>query len=176
LVVQLSPRGEFVESGASDGETDDPRVGRQPVLFLRPRTLGFAAAIEAVLEDLRNRNDLPWSLLNIVGLEPPPPDVDGSDGSGSRPQENADILLSKPANPEQIRIARQLEHSGGVLVQGPPGTGKTYTIGNLVGPLLAEGKSVLVTSHTTKALRMVRSQIVPELRSLGVSLLENDLD
>ncbi len=35
---------------------------------------------------------------------------------------------------------------------------------------------MLVTSHTTKALRMVRSQIVPELRSLAVSLLENDLD
>jgi very-short-patch-repair endonuclease/cellulose biosynthesis protein BcsQ len=176
LVVQLSPRGEFVESGAPEGETDNPRVGRQPVLFLRPRTLGFAAAIEAVLEDLRNRNDLPWSLLNIVGLEPPPPDLEGTDRLSTRSPEDADILLSKTANPEQLRIARRLEHSGGVLVQGPPGTGKTYTIGNLIGHLLAEGKSVLVTSHTTKALRMVRSQIVPELRSLGVSLLENDLD
>jgi very-short-patch-repair endonuclease len=175
LVVQLSPRGEFVESGAPEGETDDPRIGRQSVLFLRHRTLGFAAAIEAVLEDLRGRNDLPWSLLNIVGLEPPPPDVAGQECLGPR-LPDAEILLSKPANPEQIRIARQLEHSGGVLVQGPPGTGKTYTIGNLVGHLLAEGKSVLVTSHTTKALRMVRSQIVPELRSLAVSLLENDLD
>jgi very-short-patch-repair endonuclease len=175
LVVQLSPRGEFVESGAPEGETDDPRIGRQSVLFLRHRTLGFAAAIEAVLEDLRGRNDLPWSLLNIVGLEPPPPDVEGQECLGPR-LPDAEILLSKPANPEQIRIARQLEHSGGVLVQGPPGTGKTYTIGNLVGHLLAEGKSVLVTSHTTKALRMVRSQIVPELRSLAVSLLENDLD
>ena len=176
MVVQLSPRGEFIDSGAPEGETGDPRIGRQPVLFLRPRTLGFAAAIEAVLEDLRNRNDLPWSLLNIVGLEPPPPDVEGLDSLGPRPPEDTEILLSKPANPEQIRIARQLEHSGGVLVQGPPGTGKTYTIGNLIGHLLAEGKSVLVTSHTTKALRMVRSQIVPELRSLAVSLLENDLD
>jgi very-short-patch-repair endonuclease len=176
LVIQLSPRGEFVESGAPEGETDNPRVGRQPVLFLRPRTLGFAAAIEAVLEDLRNRNDLPWSLLNIVGLEPPPPDLENTDRPGTRSPEDADILLSKTANPEQLRIARRLEHSGGVLVQGPPGTGKTYTIGNLIGHLLAEGKSVLVTSHTTKALRMVRSQIVPELRSLGVSLLENDLD
>src|SRR5580693_5781593 len=174
LVVQLSPRGEFVESGAPEGEADDPRIGREPVLFLRSRTLGFAAAIEAVLEDLRGRNDLPWSLLNIVGLEPPP-DVDGQECPGPR-LPDAEILLSKPANPEQIRIARQLEHAGGVLVQGPPGTGKTYTIGNLVGHLLAEGKSVLVTSHTTKALRMVRSQIVPELRSLAVSLLENDLD
>jgi very-short-patch-repair endonuclease len=176
MVVQLSPRGEFVASGAPEGETDDPKIGRQPVLFLRPRTLGFAAAIEAILQDLRNRNDLPWSLLNIVGLEPPAPDLEGHDCLGTRPAQEPDILLSKPANPEQIRIARQLEHSGGVLVQGPPGTGKTYTIGNLIGHLLAEGKSVLVTSHTTKALRMVRSQIVPELRSLGVSLLENDLD
>jgi hypothetical protein len=174
LVIQLSPRGEFVASGAPQGETDDPRVGRQPVLFLRPRTLGFAAAIEAVLEDLRSRNDLPWSLLNVVGLEPPVPEADVD--NRSRPLEDADILLTKPANPEQIRIARRIEHSGGVLVQGPPGTGKTYTIGNLIGHLLAQGKSVLVTSHTTKALRMVRSQIVPELRSLSVSLLENDLD
>src|SRR5438093_10076125 len=87
-----------------------------------------------------------------------------------------DVLLSKPANPEQIRIARQLEEHGGVLVQGPPGTGKTHTIGNLIGHLLAQGKSVLVTSHTTKALRMVRHHIVPELRPLCVSVVESDLD
>jgi very-short-patch-repair endonuclease len=176
MVVQLSPRGEFVVSGAPEGETDNPRVGRQAVLFLRPRTLGFAAAIEAVLEDLRSRDDLPWSLLNVVGLEPPVPEADAADTSFTRPSDGTDILLTKPANPEQIRIARRIEQSGGVLVQGPPGTGKTYTIGNLIGHLLAQGKSVLVTSHTTKALRMVRSQIVPELRSLSVSLLENDLD
>src|SRR5262249_21463438 len=91
-------------------------------------------------------------------------------------QTETEVLLSKPANPEQIRIAQQLEEHGGVLVQGHPGTGKTHTIGNLVGHLLAQGKSVLVTSHTTKALRMVRHHIVPELRPLCVSVLENDLD
>jgi very-short-patch-repair endonuclease len=176
LVVQLSPRGEFIEPGAPEGETENPRVGRQPVIFLRARTLGFAAAIEAVLEDLRSRDDLPWSLLNIVGLEPPPTEEENLDRSRDLDKADADILLSKPANPEQVRIARRTERAGGVLVQGPPGTGKTYTIGNLIGHLLAEGKSVLVTSHTTKALRMVRSQIVLELRSLSVSLLESDLD
>src|SRR5262249_7956423 len=41
---------------------------------------------------------------------------------------------------------------------------------------LAQGKSVLVTSHTTKALRMVRHHIVPALRPLCVSVLESDLD
>jgi very-short-patch-repair endonuclease len=175
LVVQLSPRGEFLEgrpSSPQGPESNDPCVGRDPVLFLRARTLGFAAAIEGILVDLRTREDLPWSLLNIVGEESPIPNT-SSNGS---PRPDAEVLLSKPANPEQIRIAQQLEELGGVLVQGPPGTGKTHTIGNLVGHLLAQGKSVLVTSHTTKALRMVRHHIVPELRPLCVSVLESDLD
>jgi very-short-patch-repair endonuclease len=176
LVVQLSPRGEFVEGGAADGETDDPRIGRSPVIFLRARTLGFAAAIEAIIEDLRNREDLPWSLLNIVGLEPPI----AADQDKSEPPTTTDtapdVLLSKPANPEQIRIAQCTTATGATLVQGPPGTGKTHTIGNLIGHLLAQGKSVLVTSHTTKALRMVRSQVESKLRPLCVSVLESDLD
>jgi very-short-patch-repair endonuclease len=177
LVVQLSPRGELLEDHAPAGETNDPRIGRDPILFLRARTLGFAAAIEGILADLRTREDLPWSLLNIVGEESPIPDTGETDPSANRYSEaDAEVLLSKPANPEQIRIARQLEEYGGVLVQGPPGTGKTHTIGNLIGHLLAQGKSVLVTSHTTKALRMVRHHIVPELRPLCVSLLESDLD
>ncbi len=177
MVVQLSPRGEFLEERAPSGEGHDPSIGRDPILFLRARNLGFAAAIEGILADLRTREDLPWSLLNIVGEELPiaEPEQAEPSSNGSLPSET-EVLLSKPANPEQIRIAQQLEEHGGVLVQGPPGTGKTHTIGNLVGHLLAQGKSVLVTSHTTKALRMVRHHIVPELRPLCVSVLESDLD
>ncbi|HEV7968091.1 MAG TPA: AAA domain-containing protein [Candidatus Acidoferrales bacterium] len=176
LVVQLSPRGEFLEDQAPNKEAIDPCIGRNPVLFLRARTLGFAAAIEGILADLRTREDLPWSLLNIVGEESPVSEVGNAESLLNEPHADGDVLLSKPANPEQIRIAQQLEEHGGVLVQGPPGTGKTHTIGNLVGHLLAQGKSVLVTSHTTKALRMVRHHIVPELRPLCVSVLESDLD
>jgi very-short-patch-repair endonuclease len=177
LAVLLSPRGEFLEDRAPDAEGNDPCIGRDPVLFLRARTLGFAAAIEGILADLRTREDLPWSLLNIVGEESPISDtVDAHPSANGSAPPDSEVLLSKPANPEQIRIAQQLEQHGGVLVQGPPGTGKTHTIGNLVGHLLAQGKSVLVTSHTTKALRMVRHHIVPELRPLCVSVLESDLD
>ncbi|HEX9345400.1 MAG TPA: AAA domain-containing protein, partial [Candidatus Acidoferrum sp.] len=177
LAIQLSPRGEFLEDKAPAEEQGDPCIGRDPLIFLRARTLGFAASIQGILADLRTREDLPWSLLNIVGEESPnrvademePPAVETAETAG-------EVLLSKPANPEQIRIAQQLELHGGVLVQGPPGTGKTHTIGNLIGHLLAQGKSVLVTSQATKALRMVRHHIVPELRPLCVSLLENDLE
>jgi len=175
LAVQLSPRGEFIENGAPHGEEDDPRIGRSPVVFLRARTLGFAAAIEAIIEDLRSREDLPWSLLNIVGLESPITTEQAQPSGRPQAAEN-DVLLSKPANPEQIRIARATASSAGVLVQGPPGTGKTHTIGNLIGHLLAKGKSILVTSHTTKALRMVRSQVASPLRPLCVSVLESDLE
>src|SRR5215472_6867499 len=179
MVVQLSPRGEFFEESAPHGEQPHPSIGRDPVIFLRARTLGFAAAIEGILADVRAREDLPWSLLNIVGEESPIPDaepVESESSENGAAENGVDVLLSKPANPEQIRIAKQLEEHGGILVQGPPGTGKTHTIGNLIGHLLAQGKSVLITSHTTKVLRMVRHHIVPELRPLCVSVLESDLD
>lgn len=83
-------------------------------------------------------------------------------------------MLSKPANAAQLSILKRLDHQDGVLVQGPPGTGKTHTIANLIGSLLAEGKSVLVTSHTTKALRVLREQVAESLRPLCVSVLDSD--
>ncbi|MDO8473133.1 MAG: AAA domain-containing protein, partial [Dehalococcoidia bacterium] len=88
--------------------------------------------------------------------------------------EHPDVLFTKPANAEQLQIALHLAASGRVQVQGPPGTGKTHTIGNLIGHLLAQGKRILVTSHSTKALRMVRQQVAPDLRPLCVSVLDRD--
>lgn len=67
LVIQLSPRGEFIGDGVPQGETDDPRIGREPVIFLRTRTLGFASTIEAVLEDLQQRDDLPSPQISALG-------------------------------------------------------------------------------------------------------------
>jgi len=174
FVVQLSSRGQFAE-GPPGKESEDPKIGRAPVLFLRTRTLGYATAIEGTLEDLAGRADLPLALLKIVGLDPPPKEDEKAETfePGDEPEE---ILLSKPANPEQIRIAVRLEREGCVLVQGPPGTGKTHTIANLIGHLLAQGQSVLVTSHTTKALRVLRDHVVEKLRPLCVSVLESDLE
>ena len=90
------------------------------------------------------REDLPWSLLNIVGEESPIPDSEPAEAETSEnpvTETGVDVLLSKPANPEQERVIRRLATTGSVLVQGPPGTGKTHTIANLVGHLLAQGKS-----------------------------------
>ena len=175
LAAQLSPHGEFLGNADLTGEKPYPRVARDPVVFLRTRTLGFATALEGIVADIVERSDLPGSLLGVVGVETPRGAPEAEVASGfTDGNEDEQVLLSKPANPEQLAIAQRLERHGSVLVQGPPGTGKTHTIANLIGHLLAQGKTVLVTSHTTKALRVLREKVVPELQPLCVSVLDSD--
>jgi very-short-patch-repair endonuclease len=175
LVQQLSPRGRFTEAGEATDSNDDPVISVNPILFLRPRVTGFSAAFEHILEDLETRGHLPTSLTRLVGVTPPVAERP-SEPVGSPWGEPPDVLLSKPANPEQVQVARALERYHAVLVQGPPGTGKTHTIANLIGHLVAQGNRVLVTSHTAKALRVVRDQLVESLRPLCVAVLDNDLE
>ena len=180
FALALSSKGEAQDEGRPGPESEAPLIGRSPVLFLRMRTQGFNTAIETVIDSIKDRDEFPPGLTNVVGVESPPEwdDESGQPSVSARnsasPDEN--ILFGKEANAEQIRIAQRLNKYGAVLVQGPPGTGKSHTIGNLIGHLLAQKKSVLVTSHTTKALRVLRNHVVEELRPLCVSVLESDLD
>ncbi len=178
LVTHLSFRGKLVSGTVPQRDKDIPYLERSPVLFLRRRTLGLSIALDSILEDLPDHEHLPYSLTSIVGIEPPMNERQ-SEGTNapidtSPNGEDEDILFSKPANAEQLEIARRLERQGAVLVQGPPGTGKTHTIANLLGHLLSEGKRVLVTSHTAKALKVLRNQVVEALQPLCVSVLTED--
>src|SRR6185437_8741484 len=133
---------------------------------------GFPAAFDRVLADLERRAEVPVALTRLVGVEQPITDQPQL-GQWSPWGEPPEILLSKPANEEQIHVARALERHRAIVVQGPPGTGKSHTIANLIGHLVAHGKRVLVTSHSTKALRVLRDQIVDTLKPLCVAVLEN---
>jgi len=157
-------------------EQDCSTIQRQPVIFMRKRRTGPGSVFESVLNDIANRVDFSPALLQILGLADcaPPIQTESSFGVFGLGNEDEDILLSKPANQEQLEIAKQLVHKDCVLVQGPPGTGKTHTIANLLGHLLAQGKRVLVTAHTPKALRVLREKVVEPLRPLCVSILQND--
>ena len=175
VVQQVNARGRLLEPGEAVTVDENPTVARDPALFLRVRMSGFPAAFERVLEDLERRQDLPVSLIRLVGVTPPEPpsELPPPTSPWGEPE---DVLLSKPANEEQVAIARALDRHRAVLVQGPPGTGKSHTIANLVGHLVAHGKRVLVTSHATKALRVLRGQLDPNLQPLCVAVLENDLE
>jgi very-short-patch-repair endonuclease len=169
LVHTLSSEGQYEEEPI-EGEKDYPRLGYEPAFYLRKRVLGFATAIEGVLDRIEENEPPPRPLQDVAGVP-----QDSADEEKEEVSEAPELLLSKPANKEQRRVAKRLEKHGAVVVQGPPGTGKTHTIANLMGHFLAEGKSILVTSHTSKALRRVREQVVEPLRSLCVSALGADV-
>ena len=183
FIQTVSPlAGEFLdEPGGSANET--PRLWRDPMLILRKRVLGIANAVDAILDDIEQRDVFPPALAQITGTLDEWAGSGLSDGSLGTPGSTTapainddDILLAKEANEEQMQIIRRLDHSGSVIVQGPPGTGKTHTIGNLIGHLLAQGKSILVTAQTAKALRVVRDKVPEALRPLCVSVLGSDQD
>lgn len=65
-------------------------------------------------------------------------------------------------------IYQQIQSSSITLLQGPPGTGKTHLIAELCAKLCKEGKSVLVTALTNRALiEIVNKPAVDELLKNG---------
>ncbi len=55
-------------------------------------------------------------------------------------------------------ITESLTRNEGVVIQGPPGTGKTFRMARLAAQLLRQGKSVLVTALTNRALMELASK------------------
>ena len=166
LVHGLWPGGALFPDADSAASATGPRIYRDPMLYLGRRSQDFAGAVDRYLEVLAGEKELPRALQRVVGID--------TEERAAPLADDVDLLLTRPANPEQRRVIRRLEETGAVIVQGPPGTGKSHTIANLIGHLLAQNKSILVTSHASKALRVVREQVARPLQSLCVSVLDSD--
>lgn len=144
------------------------------VLFLKNKNLNLSTAIDAIVEDLEKQKDdehIPQAIKQFVkpdmsGVSTEKPESDVNKAAGY----DLDALLAKPANEAQIKLVKSLSHVSHVLVQGPPGTGKTHTIANLIGHLLTQGKSILVSSYTSKALRVLREKLPTNLQDYCVSV------
>jgi very-short-patch-repair endonuclease len=184
LIQGLFTDGEYYERKPGKSLIPQPILYREPALILRPRTAGLSASLDNILNDLDGLDKLPpEGLLRIVGIETQKEAASG-DTLGNPDKTRAtlsvntanEVLFSKAANAEQYEIANRLVQANAVLVQGPPGTGKTHTIANLLGHLLSQGKTVLVTAHTTKALRVLRGQVDEALQPLCLSVLGSDTD
>jgi len=186
-VQTISPTdGEFLDSSGRSTSTT-PVMWRDAVLFLRKRVTGIATAVDAIVDDIETREVFPPALAQITGtMEEWLDSGIGGDATSHNAKDarhgpvtdfsDDDILLGREANAEQVQIIRRLHASGSVIVQGPPGTGKTHTIGNIIGHLLSQGKSILVTAQTVKALRVVRDNVPATLQPLCVSVLGSDRD
>lgn len=177
---QLSSESLYSEDGIPDNWHEKERLllYRNPCYILRKRKDGTLKAIEQIIEHVDSTGEVPAAISDIVeggkieiSEETSTPSIEKQLAAVGG--ESIDILLSKEANKEQLEIARRIEKYNAVLVQGPPGTGKTHTIANLMGHFLAQGKSVLVTSHTQKALNVLKEKVSPGLQNLCVSVLDD---
>ena len=178
LLHSLSADSQYSEERDADC-TERFQLTYEPVFFVRTRNDGTIKAIEDILKDIENNGEIPAHIGVLTGHAPVVVEEDIPDKSlpvqlAEVGGEDIDILLTKPANKEQLEIARRISKYDGVLVQGPPGTGKTHTIANLLGHFLAQGKTVLVTSHTKKALTVVKDKVEKALQDLCVTMLDDN--
>lgn len=150
--------------------TVNPEVHWAPALILRRRgERTLAATYDTVLEQLQ-QGEVPDAAQRFMGEHDLVPPMENPAG-GPRT-----IYFPLPSNDAQRSIIDRIGRARGVLVQGPPGTGKSHTIVNLVSHLLATNQRVLVTSHTERALKVLRDKFPPELAALCVTHLRGDSD
>lgn len=180
FVHRLSSNGKFVSSNEDKiGNDDRIIIQSEPVFFLRRAFSGAFGAISRIIENIENTEFVPGALVDIVDSGKVETSIEKEEETieeklASSGGESAEIFLAKQANREQLRILERIEKCNAVLVQGPPGTGKTHTIANIMGHFLTQGKRVLVTSQTKKALTVLKDKVPKEIQSLCVSLLDED--
>lgn len=159
-----------------------PRINFAPALILRKRgERGLLQFFEEIIRQLKNGSPVPDGIKKIIEIYDEASLTSDESGGGdgytiSAPLEDEEVYFPLPANEEQKRIAQALNKRVGVLVQGPPGTGKSHTIVNLICHLLASGKKVLVTSHTARALKVLKNKFPDEIKNLCVTLLGDNQD
>src|SRR5262249_49055001 len=154
--------------------TDEPTVHLAPAVILRRRSeRSIVQALTSIADQLRAGAPIPEGVRRLVDLAEGAVEVETPDGE-PKAEDTEDILFPLPANDTQLDIVRRLQARPAVSVQGRPGPGKSHTIANLVAHLLAHGQRVLVTSHTARALEVLRDRIPAEVGELAVVVLGND--
>lgn len=162
------------------GVSKDPLICLAPAIILRKRSQQTMIQLfQNIIDQLNNGSPIPSGIYPIIEIAQEEGYGQHIDSTTERPNisyepEETDLYFPLSANNEQKEIAWRIDRDVGVLVQGPPGTGKSHTIVNLVCHLLAKGKRVLVTSHTVRALSVLRGKFPKEIEKLCVLLLGND--
>lgn len=127
--------------------------------------------LRADLEALQTISDANGSVIvalfeNAEGKVKPP-----DKRQGSREPQLEELVFPFKSSEAQRRVAQAIERHQVIYIWGPPGTGKSETICNLVCHLVAQGKTVLVSSQKPKALEVVADR----LNRLGTDYLHMTL-
>ncbi|CAB9497242.1 Inherit from COG: Helicase [Seminavis robusta] len=82
------------------------------------------------------------------------------------------LVYTLPVSESQrMAVVRLLVNGEPVFIlEGPPGTGKTHSIVNVAATALSEGKTVIVVSSNSRALRAFLEKLPPKLRALALDM------
>ena len=178
-VNRLSAEGEYTDSlSCSTAPQSKPVVSWAPALVMRRRNdRTILRRIKDLISKFEAGSPPSLGIEHLVAVIENRAPANGDEGANepTTPTQPSELFLPLATNDEQRLIVEKIDRSQGVLVQGPPGTGKSHTIANLLCHLLAIGRRVLVTSHTARALEVLRDKLPPEIATLCVQLLGNDL-
>lgn len=171
LVNALDGHGRYLDELDIVPPTERPTLSWSPALILRPRPKGgLAQAFALIAQQIDEAGAVPAGLRPL--LDPDQPPMTQPDPSpGALLTVDTEVFSPLPLNDVQRRILEQVDKNAQTLVQGPPGTGKTHTAAALLSHLLAQGKRVLVTAHTDRALHEVRGKLPDQIRPLAVSVI-----
>jgi hypothetical protein len=183
LISNLSPDCEDLfdkDFYVKQKTTENPTFWNSQTIFARKRSNSLWAKYAGLIRrDIEQNDAEPTDFIADLVGEYNKSDInkelenfeEGNVDEIDAPLKDGELYFPLPWNEEQKNIAERIEASYGVVVKGPPGTGKSHTIANLVSRFLAQGKTVLVTSQTSKALEVLREKLPESIQSLAVSQL-----
>ena len=171
LVHRLDANGAYDDEATKAPSGADPRGHFAPAIILRRRSArGLVEIYQKIVEQIRGSGEVPTGIVPLIDPDHRPVAVVDSEPGAIVPIQD-EMFLPLPVNEVQLKIVRNVSSTAQTLVQGPPGTGKTHTAAALVSHLLAQGKRVLITAHTERALYEVRDKLPAAVRPLSVSII-----
>ena len=174
LANGLGSDAEYLDVDEPPQSTSTPTIRFAPALILRRRSpRGLAQVFAGIADQIEQSGQVPSGLLPL--LDPNyTPVVSAAAGEGAIVDVDGEEFLPRPLNAKQLQILHRVDSQAQTLVQGPPGTGKTHSAAALITHLLAQGKRVLVTAKTDRALKEVREKLPPSIRELAVAVVGAD--
>lgn len=171
LVHTLDSDGEYRDEDEPSAVGAAPVATFAPAVILRKRSQrGLVEIFQTIVSQLTEAEEVPDGVIPLVDADHQPSTQPASD-TGALVTVDDEQHLPMPVNDKQRQIVERVDRQSQVLVQGPPGTGKTHTAAALLSHLLAQGKRVLVTAQTDRALREVRDKLPDNIKPLSVSVV-----
>jgi REase_MTES_1575/AAA domain len=172
VVHTLDAGGEYHDTDPVPPAASHAVAAFAPAVILRRRSQqGLVEIFETIVDQLTETGEIPDGLRSLIDPDHTPTPRAEASPDGALVTVDDDDFLPLPVNETQLRIVRQVDTQAQTLVQGPPGTGKTHTAAALLSHLLAQGKRVLVTAHTDRALREVRDKLPAAIKPLSVGVV-----